>query len=480
MLPIRAGRAACLALCCLIIISCRHDIVASDPDIENLDYSAINPIVYSQHIQPIFNQKCMSASCHNSVDRAAGLQLDSWESVVRGSSFGEVIISGTAQHSHMIEHMRGVSTPRMPLGRNPLSDKVINFVARWIDEGARNDAGERPYEGITEKAYVTNQGEDLVAVIATQNNLVTRLIPVGDSPRLDVPHNIIVDAQSKYWYVTLIEQGQVWKFDVATDTLVGKVQAGRSPANVVISPDGSKAFVTNWEIFSDGRAVQVIDTNTMTVIRELRVGFAPHGIAFSRDGQLIYITNYLSDSISILRADTYQELGPVLLAPDVNPVRSSIYQPLQVALTPDDRFAYVTCFSADQVRVIDTSSRTVIDSVRVGRRPFLLEVTPDGKHVYVCNQGSNDISVIRVADNQVETTISAPGFANPHGVAFTRDGFFAYVTNENLDGSYTGHHPTSQGGNPGTVQVIDTRTFQVVKTIEVEADPTGVVVLPRP
>lgn len=458
---------------------CQHEIAGPLPDVEEIDYSKIERIVYSQHVQPIFNQKCMSASCHNSADRAAGLQLDSWEKVMAGSRFSEVVISGNSQHSHMIEHLRGLASPRMPLGRDTLSSRTVDFLARWIDAGARNDAGVRPFEGITEKAYVTNQGNDLVAVISTQHNLVARLLPVGDSPRLDVPHNLFVDAQSKYWYVTLIDKGEVWKFEVATDTLAGKVRAGRSPANVVVSPDGSRAYVSNWEILSNGRRVQVIDTNTMTVLRELRVGFAPHGLALSRDGLLLYVTNYLSDSISIIRTDTYEELGPVLLAPDVNPVQSSLYQPLQIALTPDDRLAYVTCFAADQVRVIDTAGRNVTATIAVGKRPFLLEVTPDGKQVYVCNQGSNDVTVIRVADNQVATTITAPGFANPHGVAFTRDGRFAYVTNENLEGDYPAHHPPSAGGRPGNVQVIDMRTLQAIKTIEVEADPTGIAVLPR-
>lgn len=468
-----------IGLVLMVFLSCSHNLTEPQFRIESIDYDKITTIAYSEHIQPIFEQKCSSASCHNSVDRASGLNLSAWETLILGSDFGEVVISGNATHSHMMEHLRGIAQPRMPLGRDPLPDKVIDFIARWIDEGAKNDAGQRPYEGITEKAYVTNQGDDLISVIATEFNLVTRLIPVGNSPALDVPHNIWVDNQNKYLYATLITTGELWKFDVTTNRFLGKVNAGRSPANVVISPDGGKAYVTNWDVFNEGRSVQVIDTATMTAIDELIVGLAPHGINFSHDGQLIYITNYFSDSVSMVRADTHEEIERVPLAAGLNPNRSAIYQPLQVVLTPDDRFAYVTCFSAEQVRVIDTASRTVIAVVPVGVRPFLLEVTPDGRFVYVANQGSNDVTVIRVADNQVETTIESESFANPHGVAFSSDGRFAYITNENLDGNFAAHHPTEGSGNPGNVQVVNTQTFQVVRTIEVEADPTGVVILPR-
>ncbi|MGH7491007.1 MAG: beta-propeller fold lactonase family protein [bacterium] len=459
--------------------SCAHEISAPDPGIETIDYDGITNIVYSQHVQPIFNQKCMASSCHNSVDRASGLELGSWETLIRGSQHGEVIISGSAEHSHMVEHISGKASPRMPLGRDPLPEKVIGFISRWIGEGAKNDAGQRPYENIVQKAYITNQGDDLVSVISTEHNLTIRLIPVGDSPTLDVPHNIWVDDQAQFWYVSLIATGEVWKFDVATDTFQGKVRAGISPANIVATPDGTKILATDWDVFNDGRAVRVIDATNMQVIRQLTVGLAPHGINFSHDGQYVYVTNYLSDSISILRASDYEEVQRVLLAPNVNPVRSSLYQPLQVVLTPDDKYAYVSCYNSNEVRVLDTARQEVVAAIPVGRRPFLLEVTPNGEYVYVANQISSDVTVIRVADNQVVNTIEHDSFANPHGVAFTPDGRFAYVTNENLDGSFPQHHPTEGGGNIGNVQVIDTQSFAVVKTIEVEVDPTGIVILPK-
>ena len=455
----------------LMAIGCSHDII---------DYASVEQISYSQHIQPIFKKNCLSSGCHNSQNPANGLELTSWESLIRGSDYGAVIISGHAEHSHLVEHLEGEAEPRMPLNRNPLPEEQIEFIARWVEEGARNDAGQRPYENLTKKVYVSNQGDDLISVISTEHNIVTRLLEVGDSPALDVPHNLFIDPQKRFLYTSLIGSGEIWKFDIITDTFVGKASAGNASANVVISPDGSKAYVTNWDITNpNGRAVQVIDTATLTKIQQINVGLAPHGISFSHDGKLIYVTNYFSDSISILNAADNSEIARVLLAPDVNPVRSSKYQPLQVALTPDDKFVYVTCYASEEVRVIDTAAKNVVATIRVGKSPFLLDVTPNGQFVYVANQQSNNMSVIRVVDNRVIATIESPALANPHGIAFTRDGRYAYVTNENLSGNYNPHHPTEHGGNPGNVLVIDTATNQVVKIIEVEVDPTGIAVVER-
>jgi len=459
------------SFCLFAFCGCAHDII---------DYASIEQISYSQHVQPIFKQNCLSSGCHNSVDRANGLDLTSWESLIRGSDYGAVIVSGNAHHSHLLEHLEGEREPRMPLNRKPLPEEQIEFIARWVEEGARNDAGQRPYENITKKVYVSNQGDDLISVISTEHNIVTRLLPVGDSPALDVPHNLFIDPQKRFLYTSLIGSGEIWKFDIITDTFVGKAPAGNASANVVVSPDGSKAYVTNWDITNpNGRAVQVIDTATLTKIQQINVGLAPHGISFSHDGKLIYVTNYFSDSISILNAADNAEVARVLLAPDVNPARSSKYQPLQVALTPDDKLAYVSCYASEEVRVIDTAAKNVIATVRVGKSPFLLEVTPNGQFVYVANQQSNNMSVIRVSNNQVVATIESPSFANPHGIAFTPDGRYAYVTNENLTGNFNPHHPTEQGGKTGHVMVIDTAINQVIKIIEVEVDPTGVAVVER-
>ncbi|MGH7455153.1 MAG: beta-propeller fold lactonase family protein, partial [bacterium] len=383
------------SFCLFAFWGCSHNVI---------DYGSVDNIVYSQHVQPLFKKNCLSSGCHNSADRANGLDLSSWDSLIRGSDFGAVVISENAEHSHLVEHLEGDAQPRMPLNRKPLPREQIEFIARWVDEGARNDAGQRPYENITKKVYVSNQGADLITVISTEHNLVTRLLSVGNvEGLLDVPHNLAIDRQHRFLYASLITTGEVWKFDTLTDSFVGKAQAGNSPANVVVSPDGTKAYVTNWDITNpNGRVVQVIDTATLTAIKQINVGLAPHGISFSHDGKLIYVTNYFSDSISILRASDDQEVARVLLAPDVNPAGSSKkYQPLQVALTPDDRFAYVSCYIAGEVRVIDTSTQSVIAAIQVGQSPFLLEGTPNGEHIFVANQQSNDVSVIRIADNQI-------------------------------------------------------------------------------
>jgi YVTN family beta-propeller protein len=74
--------------------------------------------------------------------------------------------------------------------------------------------------------------------------------------------------------------------------------------------------------------------------------------------------------------------------------------------------------------VIDTASNAVVKTVTVGTTPSGVAVTPDGAHIYVSNQASNNLSVIETSSNTVTATVpvSAPGAISilppPQGVQF--------------------------------------------------------------
>jgi YVTN family beta-propeller protein len=66
------------------------------------------------------------------------------------------------------------------------------------------------------------------------------------------------------------------------------------------------------------------------------------------------------------------------------------------------------------VSVIATATNKVVATVPVGRIPFGVAVTPDGKHAYVANGGSNNVSVLDTATNTVVATV--PVVSGPIGV----------------------------------------------------------------
>jgi YVTN family beta-propeller protein len=69
------------------------------------------------------------------------------------------------------------------------------------------------------------------------------------------------------------------------------------PQEVVITPDGNRAYVIN----ADSNVVLVIDTYTFKIIATVVVGTGPAGAAVTPDGSHVYVANFDSNTVSMIR-----------------------------------------------------------------------------------------------------------------------------------------------------------------------------------
>ena len=70
----------------------------------------------------------------------------------------------------------------------------------------------------------------------------------------------------------------------------------------------------------------------------------------------------------------------------------------------------------------------MIDTIKVGTEPFGCALTPDGRRLYVANQSSDTVSVIRHRDATGSSRRSRHVGAKPHGIAISADGKKVFVT----------------------------------------------------
>jgi YVTN family beta-propeller protein len=463
------------------------------------------PVKFSRDILPIFEQNCNFPGCHNSADKQAGIDLTSWDALMkRGSNYGAEIVPFNSYWSHLVQHINRIDTnisafsePLMPKTLRPytegqplLSNQLLK-ITEWINQGAKNDYGEVAFSNITNKAFITNQASDLIAVVNLDNNFLIRLIETGGrnntNQPLDAPHVIIVDKQARYFYVSLIAEGYIEKFDVMTYQKVGRMQAGTSPAHIVISADGSYGYFSNFDVTPNPeKCVKRFDTQTMTITNVITDDsrpfgmWQPHGLRLTNDGKLLLCATERGEFLYVINTADNQIIDAVRVDPSVplNGSGTGNFIPYQVAVTPDDKFAYVSCLKSNDVRVFDITSRTFIQNIAVGLNPLALEISPDGRWCYVPNRNSNSVSVIDLQTNSVVKTISNIG-AQPHKIDFTANSRFAYVTCESVSGTFV-HHPTTSGKRPGTTAVIDVLNGHIkIKDIEMASFPAGISITPK-
>lgn len=108
---------------------------------------------YLTQVKPILRQYCYS--CHGLRAHKSGLRVDTVAFLLRGGSRGPAIVPGNSKSSLLMQALRGQGTdlPRMPFGKEALTEEQIALIARWIDAGAKTPTRETPDDGRSHWAF---------------------------------------------------------------------------------------------------------------------------------------------------------------------------------------------------------------------------------------------------------------------------------------------------------------------------------------
>ncbi len=115
---------------------------------------------FSRDIAPILVDNCFR--CHTGAEPKGGLDMSTFEKLMKGADKEKVIEPGNPDDSHMVKHLRGTEKPKMPPRQNQrrFTENAIEKIEEWIKGGAVLDAGLDPKKPI--KSYALTE-EDLQA-----------------------------------------------------------------------------------------------------------------------------------------------------------------------------------------------------------------------------------------------------------------------------------------------------------------------------
>ena len=97
------------------------------------------PVSYQKGVKPLIDKYC--SECHLKEGEgaaASGFLTESYETVMKGTKYGPVIVPGDALSSSLYRLVSGKvhSSIRMPHGRDPLTEQEIATIEQWISQGA--------------------------------------------------------------------------------------------------------------------------------------------------------------------------------------------------------------------------------------------------------------------------------------------------------------------------------------------------------
>ena len=94
------------------------------------------PIDFARDVLPIFRAKCFS--CHGPKTTEGGLRLDTRRRALLGGDSGSTIIKKESSKSELITRITAEKNDgRMPPKGEPLSNRQIDTLRRWVDDGAK-------------------------------------------------------------------------------------------------------------------------------------------------------------------------------------------------------------------------------------------------------------------------------------------------------------------------------------------------------
>ncbi|NUQ69913.1 MAG: PD40 domain-containing protein [Chthonomonadales bacterium] len=230
---------------------------------------------------------------------------------------------------------------------------------------------------------------------------------------------------------TILSNGRLLK-PIGKHYPVGKWPYGlvssRDGAAIFVASDGTGLIVRDWMGGTPSFA-PVVPSAPGQPNRKLNAG----GADFSPDGRTLYWSGGDGGTIMVFDAATGERQGDVPL--DV-PIAGKPYEDsyvVDVLCSADGRHLYGADVANFRLVVIDTTTRAIVASIRVGRYPYALAAS--GSRVYVANIGLFEYSAIPPLKPGAEGTIKGKdgraSLPDPRGLSFPP---FGYPSREARDG----------------------------------------------
>ncbi|MFE9697722.1 hypothetical protein [Streptomyces sp. NPDC006270] len=183
-----------------------------------------------------------------------------------------------------------------------------------------------------------------------------------------------------------------------------RAPGGRTPEGTLLVADFGGDTVTFVDPGRDGSG------KGGGPIASVKAGTAPYGLVVGEDGRAWVAT---AEGVAVVDTRKRTRLALVPYETESGPVTTGEYRGggMGIALAPDGKHVYVGVNvpgGDGTVEVIDTATREVTGTAPVGRRPFDVDVSPDGREVYATDHDSFDVTAVDVRSLETRRMEVAP------------------------------------------------------------------------
>jgi YVTN family beta-propeller protein len=266
--------------------------------------------------------------------------------------------------------------------------------------------------------------------------------------------------------------GTVVFIDDQKERIVGRVVTGEYGGSMgALTPDGKTLYVANT---SPGQyTTSIIDVEKRALIKNLPTGPRPAHAYVSHDGKFVGVAHKSSENGKIVIAiiDTYSNMVKHRILIDIeNSDYRGVINPHNTWLR-DGRHLLVPNWADNVAHIIDAIEGKEVKRLQLEGNPHNFNTTKDNSELWIAVDAVEDAEGKKIGCGQlaiydIQAIFSSPFVVNPktrfclttkpgeprngHHTAFTRDGKYAYATNNGK-------------GNVGTsINVFDIKTKKLI------------------
>ena len=201
---------------------------------------------------------------------------------------------------------------------------------------------------------------------------------------------------------------------------------GTSGVNVVFAPDGKTAYATVLD--GPASAIRIVDVASNKQSGSIQ-GIDALGVAsktaISPDGRWLYV-GYNRGGIGVVDLQTHTQVGMVEGYTGGDRIKWAL------ELTPDGKQLYVATEGSTSVQVIDTATHSQVDSLETGRQVQAIAIAPTGDRAFVAYNALDGqragIAVVDVATAAILDKVEPPRpWSGATTLTLTKDGKTLYA-----------------------------------------------------
>ncbi len=294
-------------------------------------------------------------------------------------------------------------------------------------------------------AVVLNSGEATVSLIDMPSRKVMKTLPIGKEP-----HHLMMAPDQKTLLIANAAGNDVVLMNPISGELTGKIPDIIDPYQIGYSPN-HKWFIANGNRL-DRVDVYHAQGADLKLAKSIKLGKTPSHIAFTADSKTAFITLQDSNELAAINLDTQVVIWKMTTGK----------VPAGIWMTPGDQYLLVGITGEDNIQVIDWKNRKEVKRIFTGKGAHNFRPLGDKKHVFVSNRIASTISLINMQTlEKVGDITGLP--AGPDDMEITPDGKTMWVT----------FRFSKKAG------VIDIPTMKLLTVIPVGKSPHGVFFTPR-